>query len=185
LEGLSAERIGAEMIKLLNAPDPSRAIAAMQASGVLARVMPGADAAALTVLVHLENGLKPDWRRRALALGGENLKEHWRISKADADALEQAQADLQAAVSVSEMAYRNGAEHARTVAYVLAASMQQPIADDLEIEITKAASAIFPISAADLMPDLQGAALGQRLADLKTRWIASGFTLSRAELLDE
>jgi len=43
LEGLSAERIGTEMIKLLSAPDPSRAIAAMQASGVLARVMPGAD----------------------------------------------------------------------------------------------------------------------------------------------
>lgn len=183
IDRLSKERIGAEMCKLLAAADPAPAVASMQQTGILARVMPGADAATLAVLVHLEDGFKPDWKRRALALGGENLKDHWRISKADADALDQARADLQTGTRPGEMAYRNGADHARNVAYVLAASMQQPPTADLEAQIAQAASAHFPVNAADLMPDLQGAALGQRLVDLKTRWIASGFTLSREELL--
>ena len=40
---LSTERIGAEMRKLLAAPDPAPAVAAMAAAGVLGRVLPGAD----------------------------------------------------------------------------------------------------------------------------------------------
>lgn len=50
LEGmtrLSAERVSKELLKLLKAPDPRAAVAAMQASGVLARVLP--DAVALEV----------------------------------------------------------------------------------------------------------------------------------------
>jgi poly(A) polymerase len=33
------------------------------------------------------------------------------------------------------------------------------------------------------MPQLSGAALGERLAALEARWIASGFRLSREDLL--
>ena len=42
LETLSRERVGAEMIKLLSAPDPTRAVAAMDKAGVLLRILPGA-----------------------------------------------------------------------------------------------------------------------------------------------
>nr|MBA3325662.1 CCA tRNA nucleotidyltransferase [Paracoccaceae bacterium] len=48
---LSRERIGAELAKLLAAPDPAPAAAAMAASGVLACVLPGADPRALPALV--------------------------------------------------------------------------------------------------------------------------------------
>ncbi|MEL6980697.1 MAG: CCA tRNA nucleotidyltransferase, partial [Pseudomonadota bacterium] len=42
IDGLARERIGAEMLKLLAAPDPAPVIAAMAAPGILARCLPGA-----------------------------------------------------------------------------------------------------------------------------------------------
>ena len=47
--------------------------AAMQVSGVLLRVLPGATTDAVAPLVHLEGmaGLSPDWLRRLVALGGD------------------------------------------------------------------------------------------------------------------
>ena len=47
LARLSRERVGAEVTKLLAAPDPAPAVGPMAAAGILARVLPGADAAAL------------------------------------------------------------------------------------------------------------------------------------------
>jgi poly(A) polymerase len=43
--------------------------------------------------------------------------------------------------------------------------------------------ASFPVTAADLMPALQGEALGARMKELQARWLASGLTLSREDLL--
>ena len=83
------------------------------------------------------------------------------------------------------MAYTHGSDHARNVAFALAASLQSPVAPDLETQIAKAAKATFPVTAKDLMPALEGAKLGQQLKALKERWIASNFTLSREELLSE
>ena len=40
-----------------------------------------------------------------------------------------------------------------------------------------------PVRAADLMPEVQGEALGKRLKEIEARWIASGFALSKADLL--
>ena len=45
------------------------------------------------------------------------------------------------------------------------------------------AAAVFPVRPADLMPALSGPALGARLRALEARWIASGFTLRREDLL--
>lgn len=47
----------------------------------------------------------------------------------------------------------------------------------------RGADAKFPVSAEDLMPRLTGPALGKHLRQLETRWIESGFTLTREELL--
>ncbi|NJM82736.1 MAG: CCA tRNA nucleotidyltransferase, partial [Tabrizicola sp.] len=57
--GLSRERIGHEMRKLLAAPDPAPALAAMERSGILARILPGADGRAIAPLVDLEAGEPP------------------------------------------------------------------------------------------------------------------------------
>ncbi|MEO0911684.1 MAG: CCA tRNA nucleotidyltransferase, partial [Pseudomonadota bacterium] len=66
LDRLSAERVGAELKRLLAAPDPVAAVAGMAASGVLARLLPGAEPEALGPLVYFEDqeGLSPGWMRR-------------------------------------------------------------------------------------------------------------------------
>src|SRR5690606_8757128 len=72
LARISPERIGAELRKLLAAPDPAEALALMQAAGVLAQILPGTDAAAMAALIAAEAAADapPDWRRRLAALRG-------------------------------------------------------------------------------------------------------------------
>ncbi len=93
VEGLgliSRERVGAEMAKLLAAPDPAPAVAAMAASGILGAVLPGADARALAPLVHAEAaaGVAPRWQRRLGAMGWqEDWADALRLSRSDARTL--------------------------------------------------------------------------------------------------
>jgi poly(A) polymerase len=49
--------------------------------------------------------------------------------------------------------------------------------------IARGAAAVFPVKSADLLPFVQGAALGQALRKCEARWIASDFQLTRAALL--
>ena len=79
LEALSAERVGAEMRKLLNVPDPSTALALMGQTGVLARVLPGADARFIGPLMTMETEVPLRWLRRLAALGGDAPAKRWRL----------------------------------------------------------------------------------------------------------
>jgi len=47
----------------------------------------------------------------------------------------------------------------------------------------KGAASPLPVTAADLMPAYEGPALGERLRQLEAAWIASGFALSKSDLL--
>ncbi len=83
LQSLSSERVTAELLKLLAAPDPAPALAAMASTGALAQVLPGADAGSLPVLVHLEQSLEiPADPLRRLAVIGGTPQEALRLSKA-------------------------------------------------------------------------------------------------------
>jgi poly(A) polymerase len=184
IDRLSRERVGAEMRKLLSAPDPAPAVAAMAATGVLARVLPGADARGLAPLVHLEDGLPPDFLRRLAALAADTPAGALRLSRSDAArhaAIAQAARDTRPA---AELAYRHGAETARDTLLVRAALTGASLPPHWQDEIARGAAARFPLAAADLMPAYQGAALGARLRALETRWVASGFALSRDDLLE-
>lgn len=181
LDRLSKERIGHEIRRLLAAPDPTPAVAAMQATGVLAHVLPGADPRFVAPLVHLEaNDMAPAWLRRLAALGGD--VEGLRLSKAEVRALELLRAAIEGGAGAAELAYHHGEGIARDAILIRAASGID-LPPDWQAQIAAGAAARFPLSAADLMPQLQGAALGKRLAELEARWIASGFTLSREQLL--
>lgn len=181
LDRLSKERIGHEIRRLLAAPDPTPAVAAMQATGVLAHVLPGADPRFVAPLVHLEaNDMAPAWLRRLAALGGD--VEGLRLSKAEVRALELLRAAIEGGAGAAELAYHHGEGIARDAILIRAASGIN-LPPDWQAQIAAGAAARFPLSAADLMPQLQGAALGKRLAELEARWIASGFTLSREQLL--
>ena len=181
IERLSRERIGHEMRRLLAAPDPAPALAAMAATGVLARVLPGADARTIAPLVHLEGAeTPPSWLRRLVALGGD--AEGLRLSKAEARDHAETAAAVSANAGAAELAYRHGREVARDAMLIRAAG-GLPLPADWREGIATGAAAEFPLRAADLLPRYAGAALGQRLTELESRWIASGFTLSREQLL--
>ncbi len=179
---LSRERIGHEMRKLLAAPDPAPALAAMAACGALAQVMPGASAALLAVLVHVEQaaGLSPDWLRRLAMLGGET--DRLRLTNAEGRQLEILQAD--AGQTPAVLGYLYGVETALSILAIRAAIAGRTMLKTDPMQAQYGAAQVFPLTAADLMPALQGPALGEALNDAEQKWIASGFALTRADLLD-
>ncbi|MCA8867146.1 MAG: CCA tRNA nucleotidyltransferase [Rhodobacteraceae bacterium] len=185
LELLSKERIGAEFGKLLSAPDPAPSVAVMGRSGILARILPGADAAALAVLVHLEGetATQPDNIRRLAVLGGQDQATNLRLSRADQKRLQLYLTEIGSGKGLAELAYRHGADTARDVVLLRAAMQCAGLPSDLAEAAKIAADRQFPVRAADLMDRYQGAALGAKLKSLEKRWIDSGFTLTRAELL--
>ncbi len=181
---LSRERVGAEMVKLLAAPDPAPAVAAMAATGILARVLPGADARALAPLVDAEAAAGADarWQRRAVALGWRpDWADALRFSRADVRAIEATAAALAEGAPPAAAAWRFGAEAARDAALIRAASLGAPPPAALETEIARGRAAVFPLAAADL--GLEGPALGRALKRLQADWLASDFTLDAAALL--
>ena len=182
LDRLSRERIGHEMRKLLAAPDPSQSVATMASAGVLARVLPGAATAFLAPLVHVEGDRAPDWLRRLAAMGGEDAADRLRLSRAEAQRLATLTALTGATEGLAEIAWREGADTAWDVALLRAAAIGA-LPPDAAGSIATGTSATFPVTAADLMPALEGPALGTRLKELERRWIASGFALDRDALL--
>ena len=182
LETLSRERIGAEMRKLLAAPDPAPAVSAMQASGVLLRLLPGADARALPVLVHLEGDAPGGWLRRLAVLGGESPAEGLRLSRAETRDFGHIRDGLSSLAPPSELAYRLNDSLAADITLARAALMETPPPADWQRDIARGAQARFPLRPADLMPDLQGPALGIALKKAEAHWIASGFQTDRETL---
>lgn len=82
-----------------------------------------------------------------------------------------------------ELGYRHGMDTARDILLLRSAVLETPLnPGDMEA-VERGAAAMFPVTAADLMPEYEGAALGQRLAELERRWIASGFDLDKDALL--
>jgi poly(A) polymerase/tRNA nucleotidyltransferase (CCA-adding enzyme) len=186
LAGLSAERVGHEMRRLLAAEDPAPALAAMRQVGVLAQIMPGADDRFIGPLVHLEKtlGIEADWRTRLALLGGEEPMARLRLSRVEAKVLEALKEAGYGTLPLPEVAYREGAALARQALLMRASLAGQVPIDPMLETLTAAASATFPVKARDLMPRYKGPELGARLRELEAAWIASGFALSKAALLD-
>jgi len=186
IETLSRERVGAEVKKLLAAPDPSQSVASMAQAGILARALPGAEARLLPVLVHLEAGwdLPADPIRRLAALGGQDHAERLRLSKPEARRLDRLRGAMASAAGPAALGYHLGEEDARNAILLRAAALESPPPPEARKAIAKGAAAKFPVTSGDLMPAFSGPALGAKLKDLEARWIASDFTLGRDELLD-
>ncbi|WP_022703687.1 CCA tRNA nucleotidyltransferase [Pseudorhodobacter ferrugineus] len=178
IETLSRERVGAEICKLLSAPDPSLAVASMAQSGVLAAALPGADAKALPVLVHF--GMR-SWVARLAVLGG--AVETLRLSRADLARVILIREEVERLRPPQELGYRHGVEVAEMVILCCAALFEAEPPANWQADIAKGAGAEFPVDAADLMAQYQGKALGDQLRLLEQRWVDSGFALSKTALL--
>ncbi len=180
---LSRERVGAEMRKLLSAPDPAPAVAAMGQAGVLSQVLPGADARVLAILVHHDSDEPLRWLRRLAILGGPDPADGLRLSRAESVALGRIRAALNDNQPIAQTAYHHGEDIARDVALLRAAMFETEPVKGWQTDAHRGANAHFPVTAADLMPALDGAALGAKLKVLEAAWLASDMRLSRAQLL--
>lgn len=183
IPSLSRERVGQELVKLLAAPDPAPAIAVMRQIGLLSVILPGSDDRALAPLIHLEAGIPPDPMRRLAALGGEDPREALRLSKAQANMVQLLRTEATGPTAPAALAYMYDQSVARDVMLLRSALLEMPLPPMLETELNAGAQAVFPLTAQDLMPDVQGPALGVALKRLKSDWIASGFSLDKDTLL--
>jgi poly(A) polymerase len=180
LDLLSRERVGTEMRKLLAADNPAPAVAAMAQSGVLARVLPGADARALGPLVHVEDDLQPRWQRRLALLGGSG---DLRLSRAEDSEVSRIRDEIGSTASPAVLGWTLGEVPAQDVLLCRAALFQGTMPRDWHGEIQRGAQSHLPVVAGDLMPAMFGPALGETLKMLQAHWLASDLRLSRAELL--
>ncbi len=180
IETLSAERVGAEVKKLLTALDPAPAVASMAQAGILAMVLPGAEARALAPLVHLEADTPPRPLRRLAVLGGE--VDGLRLSRAEARdlaALREAMGDM---ASPAVLGWRLGGDLATDAMLARSAVLETPLPQGWKADIARGAAAQFPVRAADL-PACSGPALGAELKRLERLWLSADLRLSREQLL--
>ncbi|MEO1330739.1 MAG: CCA tRNA nucleotidyltransferase [Pseudomonadota bacterium] len=199
---LARERVGHEMRKLLSAPRPARALSAMAAAGVLARVLPEADAEPLAALEQLEAALDaaPAAARRLAALMraaagsdpdgvAEQAAEALRLSIAETRDL---RARLAAnAARPEEAGYRFGAAAAADALLIAAAARDPAVEADLLrsplAAARRGATRSRPVEAPDLLAlgFTPGPALGAALRAAEQAWIDSDFSLDKAALLEQ
>ncbi|WP_147126573.1 CCA tRNA nucleotidyltransferase [Shimia ponticola] len=184
LAQLSTERVTAESLKLLGAPDPAPAVASMEAAGVLARVLPGADAKALTRTVHFQADIDAPQdaivRLASLTASGADQLRLSNVQKRQYQELRDGMASQQSPSALGQVL---GYPMARDILILRAAMFEMPpVRSDFEAA-EFASQQTFPVRAGDLPDSLKGAAIGEALTRLKAEWIASGFTLTRQDLL--
>lgn len=214
LAQLSAERVWAEMKKLLGARDPSRSLLWMRQAGVLTAVLPesekwGIDAIhglaaaerdlgwTADPLLRLEAIVPPDAvRMRALA-------ERLRLSRAESRRLADWASAMTPKPDLTEGAfmktlYRGGAGALEDrLKLALAGARARALTDDKALVeaggfsrllscLGKWKRPVFPLSGDDLLTlgASTGKSLGELLVRLENEWIDSGFSLSRAELTE-
>ena len=183
IDGLSRERVGAEMRKLLAAPDPAPSVAAMAQAGVLRHALSGADPRALAPLVHLDAGLPVRWQRRLAVIGGQNPAEALRLSRADAAMVAALREAAGSGLTPAALGWKLGKDTGEDAVLVRAVLLESPLPTGWQADVARGAASRFPVTAADLMPAQSGPALGQALKALEARWLASDLQLSRKALL--
>lgn len=179
---LPKERIGNEMRKILGSKNPSLVLAAMDISGILAKVLTGASAKYMAILVHLEQADQINWLTRLVVLGGSNQTAALRLTNAEARELRHTLKAIELGYKPTAIAFEFGKNIAISTSLALAALTETKPPINLEAQITQGTSAIFPITAKDL-GGLHGKQLGETLKKLQKLWVASDFTLKKQDLL--
>ena len=213
MDRLSAERVWAELKKLLGAPDPSRALLWMRQTGVLTAILPESEkwgidgihglleaergsALAKDVMLRLEAMLPPDSARMEtladrLRLSGEERKRlrDWAFAETPPEQVSQE--------GLAKLLYRGPEQGVRDrIALALASasapatvSGEQMRAHALRLDQWKQALTfdrpVLPVRGKDLGEAgvKAGPAMGRILSALEDAWVSSGFRLTRNDLL--
>jgi tRNA nucleotidyltransferase/poly(A) polymerase len=203
LDQLSAERVAAEFRRLLVAPQAMRAVEALFDYGLLSGLLgsvPRLERLKRLIAIEERLGIVPDALVRLGAVAvfveedAERLAARLRLSNAEQAVLALGVADPERADLPNESAakralYRLGPS--AFAAYVLIAWTDSGASPDDRTwrEALRLAerwqAPSFPLRGSDVTPlgDLEGPEIGAMLRRLEAEWIASGFVLSREELL--
>lgn len=205
---LSAERIWSELKRMLEAPDPARAMLWMRTTEVLQLVLPeswGIDAIHPLIKAEQAEGWLPDPILRLEAILPprleriEELGERLKLAKAETARLmawatvDQVAADISDA-DLAKRLYRDGAQPLRD-RFALALAKATGEEDEASAETLRTRIAFvdnwkkpdFPLAGKDLleMGFKPGPAMGEVLGALEEKWVESGFAMSREALLVE
>lgn len=178
LRHVSIERQTSEILKLLGADELMATLSLMQETGVLARILTGVSLPVLQRFVDFGES-EPVARLAALLVFSGEMP--LRLSKKEQRLFDALRSFAWSTQSGEELAYQTDALTARKAVF-LRAALVGGVADVSGLEA--AAEQHFPLAAKDL-PHLSGKALGDALKHAERVWIASGFTLSKEQLLDE
>lgn len=197
ISGLSKERVGSEMLKLMSAPRPDIAIDMMVQTGVMAQVLPMASGAVpIGALISAESriGISADPMRRLAFLTAEAdpvlVGRALRLSNEQMKALKmRAPLDyiIDDAATARRAGYQRGEASARDILLMQAAHDARLPETRLIPVIIEGSKTAMPVRAADLMGIgiEPGPRIGEMLSHIETRWIESDFTLDKATLLDD
>ena len=178
LRHVSIERQTSEILKLLGADELMATLSLMQETGVLARILTGMSLPVLQRFVDFGES-EPVARLAALLVFSGEMP--LRLSKKEQRLFDALRSFAWSTQSGEELAYQTDALTARKAVF-LRAALAGGVADVSGLEA--AAEQHLPLAAKDL-PHLSGKALGDALKHAEKVWIASGFTLSKEQLLDE
>ena len=178
LRHVSIERQTSEIMKLLESDELMDTLHLMQETGVLARILSGVSLPVLQRFVDFGES-EPVARLAALLVFSGEMP--LRLSKKEERLFDALRSFAWSTQSGEELAYQTDAPTARKAVFLRAALVGGE-ADVSRLEA--AAEQHFPLAAKDL-PHLSGKALGDTLKRAERAWIASGFTLSKEQLLDE
>lgn len=214
LETLSAERIQAEMLKLLSVKDPSRALLWMRQTGVLTAILPesekwGIDTIPELIAAEQSLGWAPDALLRLIAITPmieerrQQLSERWKLSsRAKTRLLGHAMitplSEETSEVALKKRLYWEGTEaitdhirislaQARAKAEREDSALVQAGKFSALLKIIEAyEKPVFPLSGQDLIEaDIpRGPEMGQRLKAAEAVFVETGFTLDKAALLE-
>jgi len=191
LKGISRERIGMEMTRLIIDRDAAPVIGAMEQSGVLIHILPGANVLTLARLIDLEDQYPAEGRMtspydmatRLAALGCDDVADRLRLSNANAKKVALVLAEAGSLTLPHDLGYRHGYWPAIHCLLLRWASLLQPFDASVLDDVRAGVNATFPITASDLMPTYTGKDLGDRLITLERAWIDSKFKMTKPKLL--
>ena len=184
---LAAERVGAEMRRMLGLPRVARTFKAMAGVGLPLPV----DALEL-LQAYERRARRADYGSRLALLfsagDAEALRQRWRLSNEDVQRAEDilAAARLIGAFRINEAAYRYPAVLAGAVEVASVLSGWSEAGRGAVLELLSAMTVPrFPVTGNDLIVagHKPGPELGDTLRRLEAEWIDSGFTLDRDALL--
>lgn len=208
LAGLSVERVWMEMKKMLEAPDPSRAILWMRTTGILGAVLPethkwGTDAIPGLLRLEQEQGWEPDALFRLMGIVRPDEETMQALSKRLAFSNKETQRMLawannpapKADTSVGDLEkhmYRGdvqGFVDSMKLEVVHLRGREEDDAADAMLKLISHAQKWqrpkFPLQGQDLIAAgmKPGPEMGEQLKALEAAWIESGFKLGRDALL--